>query len=91
MVDYGLKDAEGVITMLSTFEADTISEEDKKRVTTLIVETAITYSDADEVEIYDLMTLLQITSSTQITSRLKARKQLGAKVVPDPRKRLRRS
>jgi len=69
---YALKDAEDVITMLSAFDTHRINEDDKTRVRTLIAETAIAYSDASEVEMYDLMTKLEILSSPVIATRLKS-------------------
>jgi len=77
---FALKDAEDVITLLSAFDPHTINEDDKTRVRTLIAETAIAYSDASEVEIYNLMSILEILSSPVIVTRLKARKRLGFKV-----------
>jgi len=79
---YTLKDAEDVITMWSAFNPHTINEDDKKRVRTLIAETTIAYSDASEVEIYNLMSKLEILSSpvTATVTSLKARKILGFKV-----------
>ena len=77
---YALKDAEDVITMLNAFDTHRIYEDDKTRVRTLIAETAIACSDASKVEIYDLMTKLEIHSSPEITIRLKAHNRLGVKV-----------
>jgi len=75
---YALKDA--VITMLSVFDPHRINEDDKTRVRTLIAETSIAYSDGSEVEIYNLMSKLEIFSSPVIATRLKARKRLKCKV-----------
>jgi len=71
--------AEDVITMLSAFNPHTINGDDKTRVRTLIAETAIVYSDASEVEIYNLMSVLEILSSPVVATRLKMRKRLGFK------------
>jgi len=74
-----LNDAEDVITMLSAFDPHTINEDDRTRVRILIAETAIVYSDASKVEIYNLMSILELPSSPVIATRLKARKRLGFK------------
>jgi len=69
--------AEDVITMLRAFNPQTINGDDKTRVRTLIVETIIVYSDVSEVEIYNLISVLEILSSPVIVTRLKMRKRLG--------------
>jgi len=76
---FALKDAEDVITMLSAFNPHTINEDDKTRVRTLIAETAIVYSDASEVEIYNLMSVLEILSSPVIIDPFKSIFSLGKK------------